>query len=101
MSVPTNDDALTPYRDVETAPFVHFDYIGAYGIMLGTIQIELAGHILAPNLAGNGASAELITVARLRCSRPAAENLQRAIGKALEMHDRVQQQPIASSGKLN
>ena len=97
----TKDDAPIPYRDIATAPFVYFDYIGAYGVVSGTIQLELAGHTLAPNLARDGATAEFVTVVRLRCSRAVAENLHRAIGKALEMHDRVQQQPIASAGKLN
>jgi ribosomal protein L18E len=69
--------------------------------MLGTIQVELAGHVLVPNKDDGGVNGELVTIARLRCSRAAAENLHRAIGKALEMHDRVQQQPIASAGKLN
>ena len=46
MSVPTKDDASFPYKDVETAPIVYFDFIAAYGVVSGIIQIELAAHAL-------------------------------------------------------
>jgi hypothetical protein len=45
-------DAPIPYKDLATAPFIYFDYIGAYGVVSGTIQLELAGHTLAPNSQG-------------------------------------------------
>jgi hypothetical protein len=69
MSMPPKDDASFPYKNVETAPIVYFDFIAAYGVVSGIIQIELAAHTLVPNK--DGADGELVTVARLRCSRVA------------------------------
>ena len=90
------------YEDTgAAAPLVYFDIVGAYGIMHGTVEIELATRILVP--AQNGLTdVRFLSTGRLRCSPTAAANLRNALDAALKMLEPTQPQPdpVAAS-KMN
>jgi hypothetical protein len=90
------------YEDTgAAASLVYFDIVGAYGIMHGTVEIELATRILIP--APNGLTdVKFLSSGRLRCSPTAAVNLRNALDSALKMLETPQPQhdPVAAS-KLN
>ena len=90
------------YEDTgSAASLVYFDIVGAYGIMHGTVEIELATRILVP--AANGATeVKFLSTGRLRCSPAAAINLRNALDAALKMLEQPQPQPdpVAAS-KMN
>ena len=90
------------YEDTgAAAPLLYFDIIGAYGIMHGTVEIELATRILVP--ATNGATdVRFLSSGRLRCNPTAAVNLRNALDAALKMLEAPQPQPdpVAAS-KMN
>jgi hypothetical protein len=66
----------------ESAPFIYFDGVAAFGMHQGLVQIELAANVL--NLNGNGGvKNDVVFTAHLRCSPDAARNLQTEIGNAL------------------
>jgi hypothetical protein len=75
------------YRDdPDSAPFIHFDVVPTYGVLAGSVQIELAAQILAP-LKSGGARAEFITVGHLRCTQAVAASLRDALIAALDIID--------------
>ena len=90
------------YEDTgSAAALVYFDIVGAYGIMHGTVEIELATRILVP--APNGLTdVKFLSSGRLRCSPTAAANLRNALDAALKMLEPPQPQPdpVAAS-KMN
>ena len=79
-----------PYRCPDTAPFIYFDLIGAFGTMAGAVQVELAGRVLTP-VPDGGVAIAFMTTARLRCSPAAAQNLREALDKALQMLEQPDQ----------
>ena len=92
--------AALVYEDTgAAASLVYFDIVGAYGIMHGTVEIELATRILIP--APNGATdVKFLSSARLRCSPNAALNLRSALNAALKILEQPQPEPVAAS-KMN
>jgi hypothetical protein len=97
MSEPTQ---LPPYKNIDTAPIVYFDFVAANGTLNGAIEIDVACRHLSPNPSG-GVDVTLATSARLRCSPAAAAALKTAIDNSLAMLQQNPQQPVASAGKLN
>ncbi|WP_291869516.1 hypothetical protein [Bradyrhizobium sp.] len=97
---PQQPPASLVYEDTgAAAPLVYFDIVGAYGIMHGTVEIELATRILVPT--PNGATAvKFLSSARLRCSPTAAAHLRNALDAALKMLEQPQPDPVAAS-KMN
>jgi len=88
---------LPPYEDTGgLTPLVYFDIVGAYGIMHGAIEIELATRILVPKRDGS-TEAKFISSGRIRCSPNAATNLRNSIDAALKMLEQPQPNPIAAS----
>lgn len=83
------------------APLIYFDIIGAYGIMHGTVEIELATRILVPKPDG-ATSVKFLSSGRLRCNPTAAVNLRNALDAALKMLEPAPPppEPIAAS-KMN
>jgi hypothetical protein len=71
------------YRNSDVAPFIYFDVVAAYGVLTGSIEIELAARILSPAVAGK--PVEFITAGRLRCSPTAAAQLREAVNSSLKM----------------
>ena len=88
--------ATPPYRNVDTAPFVYFDVVPSFGVMQGTVQIELAARTLSP--AGKDLAIELVACGRLRCSPMAAQALRDAIDKSLKMLAQPQPQSAPAVG---
>ena len=88
------------YEDTgAAAPLVYFDIVGAYGIMHGTVEIELATRILVPK--PNGATeVKFLSSVRLRCNPTAAAHLRNALDAALKMLEQPQPDPVAAS-KMN
>jgi hypothetical protein len=68
-----------------SAPFIYFDAVSAYGAANGVSQVELIARKMKPNDDGAVIS-EFITVAHLRCSPAAARDLRNALDAALRMH---------------
>jgi hypothetical protein len=69
----------------DRAPFVYFDKAYAYGIMHGSVQVELAGRTI---VLGSGAATtgeEFVVTAHLRCSPNAAQDLVHALERALNL----------------
>ena len=90
-----------PFVYVDTGGAAPLVYFVAYGIMHGTVEIELATRILAP--AANGATdVRFLSSGRLRCNPTAAAHLRNALDAALKMLEQPQQQPdpVAAS-KMN
>src|SRR5262249_6505878 len=96
-SIPTS---MPPYKDGATAPIIYFDGVACFGVLNGTIQIELASRILVP-LPDGGARPEFICAGRLRCSPNAAMQLKDALEKALQMLQQTQPSPAIDGSKLN
>jgi hypothetical protein len=100
------DPAVAPkpaYKNDDTAPFVYFDVVPTYGIMGGTIQIELAARTLTPNPNGPPIT-EFVATGRLRCSLAAANQLREAIDKTIKMlmdAQAEQHSEPAAAAKLN
>ena len=90
------------YEDTgAAAPLVYFDIVGAYGVMNGAVEIELATRILVPKTDGS-TEVKFLSPARLRCSANAAVNLRNGIDAALKMMEQPQAHPVAiAAGKLN
>jgi hypothetical protein len=81
---PKPPDVTPGFRDSTSAPFVYFDTAPTFGIMAGTIQVELISRTLVPTADG-GAKPEFQVTGRLRCSPKAAKNLREVLTKALAM----------------
>jgi hypothetical protein len=79
---------------IEQAPFVYFDGVSCFGQHGGTIQIELAAHVLTPE--GGGVKIQVAQTAHVRCSPAAARALRDVLDKALAMVQKGQSgaQPI-------
>ena len=92
--------AALVYEDTgSAASLVYFDIVGAYGIMHGTVEIELATRILVPT--ANGLTdVKFLSSGRLRCSPTAATNLRNALDAALKMLEPPQPDPVTAS-KMN
>jgi hypothetical protein len=89
-----------PYDDTGgAAPLIYFDIVGAYGIMHGAIELEIATRILVPKR-DDTTQARFISTGRIRCSPNAAINLRNSIDAALKMLEQPQPNPVAAS-KLN
>ena len=80
----------------DTAPLIYFDGVTAFGVVSGTVQLELAANIILPSTDG-GTSTLIRTTAYLRCSSNGAADLKQAIDKALEM---AAKQIAGGAGKL-
>lgn len=87
-----------PYRNVDHAPFIYFDVVPSFGVMHGTVQIELAARTLSP--AGKDVDIEIVACGRLRCSPTAAQALRDAIDKSLKMLAQPQSLPTAGSATI-
>lgn len=90
------------YEDTgAAASLVYFDIVGAYGIMHGTVEIELATRILIP--APNGLTdVKFLSSGRLRCSPGAATHLRNALDAALKMLEQpAANVAVVAAGKLN
>lgn len=101
----TGSAPIPPFKATD-APFIYFDSAPAYGVMGGAIEVELLARTLIPNLSGGPTTAEIVPVARLRCSPSAAVNLMESLRLALEMFNNMQQQPsgggqAAAATRLN
>jgi hypothetical protein len=68
---------------VEQAPFIYFDGVSCFGQHNGSIQIELAAHVLVPD--GGGVKIDVIQTAHFRCSTSAALLLRDVLDKTLAM----------------
>ncbi|MDI1267000.1 MAG: hypothetical protein PS018_27425 [bacterium] len=90
------------YEDTgAAAPLVYFDIVGAYGVMNGAVEIELATRILVPKTDGS-TEVKFLSSSRLRCSANAAINLRNGLDAALKMLEQPQANPVAiAAGKLN
>ena len=102
MSEPVTTEAPADivYEDTGgMAPLVYFDIVGAYGIMHGAIEIEVATRILVPKPDGS-TEVKFISSGRIRCSPNAAINLRGGLEAALKMLEQSQPNPVAAS-KLN
>ena len=82
---PTDPAAPPAYRHSDSAPFIYFDVVPAYGIMEGAIQIELGARLIIPHPSGTGTIIEFVGSGHIRCSPTAAVSLRDAINKALNM----------------
>lgn len=80
----------------EKAPFIYFDGVSCFGQHSGTIQIELAAHVLVPD--GSGVKIEVVQTAHFRCSAAAAGALRDVLDKALAMvkNGQAQAQPASA-----
>jgi hypothetical protein len=83
------------------APLIHFDHVGAYGTMNGSIEVELATRILVPK--GDGSTGvKFLASGRLRCTPIAATNLRNALDAALKMLEQPEANMAAmAASKLN
>jgi hypothetical protein len=103
MTTGPTRSAIPPYRNVSTAPFVYFDFVAAYGVANGVIEIELTARCLIPG--EEAPTTESVPVARLRCSTTAIRSLEYTITKVMELLKDAQKRggpPILSAtGKLN
>ena len=81
------------------APVVYFDIVGAYGIMSGAIEIELATRILIPRPDGS-TEVKFISSGRLRCTPTAATNLRNSLDSTLRLLEQPQPNPTAAA-RLN
>lgn len=90
---------IPPHRALDTAAFVYFDIVAAYGTLNGAIQVELASRTLRPE--GAETIIEFVTTAHLRCSPAAAAALHDALGRAIEMLKLPQTPQPVSVGQLN
>lgn len=85
------------------APLIYFDILAAYGVMQGTVEIELATRILVPQPDGT-TTVKFLSSGRLRCSATAASNLRNGLDAALKMLEQQTQanqaNPVAAS-KMN
>ena len=89
------------YEDTgAAAPLVYFDIVGAYGIMHGTVEIELATRILVPAPKGL-TDVKFLSSGRLRCSPAAATHLRNALDAALKMLEQPQQPDPVAASKMN
>jgi hypothetical protein len=89
-----------PYEHSGSAPFIYCDGSGAYGVMNGAIQIELASRILIPRADG-GTDVKFVTTGHLRCSPAAAKLIREAIDGALKMLEQPNPTPAVAGIKLN
>jgi hypothetical protein len=69
----------------DKAPFVYFDRAFACGIVQGAVQVELGAHTIVPASGGTATRDEFIVAAHLRCTPSAAQDLMRALERALNM----------------
>jgi hypothetical protein len=95
-----------PFRNTDVAPFIYFDAAASYGILAGAVEVELTARALIPNFSGGPTTAEIVPVARLRCSPFAATALMESLRLALEMAKTLQEQAdsanqTAAATKLN
>lgn len=81
---PKGPEVNPSFRDSTSAPFVYFDTAPVFGIVAGTVQVELVSRTLVPTVDG-GAKSEFQVTGRLRCSPQAARNLRDALSRALTM----------------
>jgi hypothetical protein len=88
------------YEDITTAPVIHFDGAAAFGVLAGSVQIELACRIVSP-LTDGGLQSKFITCARLRCTAVGAESLRDIITKALNAIQQGHSGVAAASANLN
>jgi hypothetical protein len=90
----------------ESAPFLYFDGVSAFGMQNGAIQIELAARTIVP-IPDGGTRNEFVATAHLRCSPAAATALKEALDGALAMFAQATQQggaqppPGPVPGRLN
>lgn len=88
-------------RNNDDAPFIFFDKVTVVGAMTGSvIQIELGATALSGH-ADETTSAEVVTVARLRCSAEAATALRNATHHALKLLEEPHSQPSIPANKMN
>ncbi|MEO8319718.1 MAG: hypothetical protein ABI561_15470 [Bradyrhizobium sp.] len=101
---PTKPPPLPPlvYEDTgASAPLVYFDIIGAYGVMNGSVEMELATRILVPKADGS-TEVKFISTGRLRCTANAATNLRNGLDAALKMLEQPEAKTSAiAASKLN
>jgi hypothetical protein len=83
-------------KNATAAPFVYFDNVPSCGIQPGgMIEVELAGRIIMPQAEGQ-ATVDMVCVAHLRCTAPAAMALQEAVGRAVQMLQQEMQDRMAA-----
>ena len=68
---------------LDSAKIVYFDGVSCFGQHNGSIQIELAAHVLVPD--GGGVKIDVIQTAHFRCSQSAALLLRDVLDKTLAM----------------
>ena len=79
-------------KNAAAAPFIYFDGVPVYGAFDGNIEVELASRVLMPKSDGVTVTADLICTGHLRCSPSAAAMLIDALQKAIDMHNKAQEQ---------
>ena len=87
------------YDNRNDVPMIYFDIAPAYGVMSGTVQIELGSRILVPH-SDDSVDVRFVTSGRLRCSATAAMHLRNALDASLKMLEQPQPNPVGAS-KLN
>jgi hypothetical protein len=87
------------FEDCPDAPVIFFSVPAAHGVENGIIEVELAARVLLPTPGTVDTRFRLF--ARLRCSVVAARLLQDCLGRALEMHERMQKAPAAAAVRFN
>ncbi|GIL01248.1 MAG: hypothetical protein BroJett030_11470 [Alphaproteobacteria bacterium] len=93
---PKKSDVI-PHVSSDSAPVIYFDIAPVWGVLHGSVQIELAMRRLT-----HGSNADTIvewlSTGHIRCSPAAAVSLREAIDKALAMLQHPEQ---SSSGAAN
>jgi hypothetical protein len=87
------------FRKVDNAEFLYFDLAPTFGVLNGSIQIELASRIMTPQ--DGSVDVEFLVTKHLRCTPTAAKSLKEALEKALQMLDQPQQTSAVVASKLN
>lgn len=96
MTDPKQEPPPPTVKGTHSAPFIYFDAAPSYGVMAGTIEIELVARILIPSLDPHPKS-EVVATAHLRCSPAAAESLRDAVDKVLGLYKQLQEQAGAAT----
>ena len=98
-SEPPEKGAVPSFDNRNDVPTIYFDIAPAYGVMSGTVQIELGQRILIPQT-DDSVDVRFVTSGRLRCSATAAMHLRNALDASLKMLEQPAPNPVGAS-RLN
>jgi hypothetical protein len=77
-------DKLSLMKNAAAAPFIYFDGAPSMGTQNGLVEVELCARAVMPKANGE-VYTDVVCVAHLRCSVPAAANLRDALSRTLDM----------------